>query len=440
VSGTGKKAAAERDALKRIRQSGEITMLTRNNAHCYYTYRGNPMGFEYDLAKAFADHLGVQLKVITSSRSGLIEDLRSGKGDFIAASMTITPSRKKLIAFSNEYLPIQQKLILHKENHKVKKIDDLEGKTIHVRRGTSYEERLKQLMTKGLAIKVKVHEDTPTEVFIGMVAKKEIEMTVANSNVALLNRRYYPDVKIAFPLERPQSLGWGAQKGEKELLREINEFFSDIKEDGTFEEIYEKNYANVEIFDYVDLKKYHKRLETRLPKYKPIIKRAAEKYGFDWRLIAAVIYQESHFYPNAKSLTGVKGLMQLTLNTAREVGVKDRSDPEQSIMGGVTYLRKLYDRYEDAKDPDRILIALASYNAGHRHIQDARKIAKEKNLDPNSWYALKETLPLLCYPRYYKKTRYGYCRGSEPVKYVDSILTFYDILLKKATTSHGSFK
>lgn len=413
-------------------------MLTRNNAHCYYTYRGNPVGFEYDLAKSFSDYLGVELKVITTSWVGLIEDLRNRKGDFIAASMTVTPTRKNLIDFSDEYLPIQQKVILHKENYQIRKIDDLEGKTIHVRRGTSYEERLKQLMAKGLDIKVKLHEDTPTEVFIGMVAKKEIEVTVADSNVALLNRRYYPDVKIAFPLGKPQSLGWAAQKGQKSLLKEINVFFSNINEDGTFAEIYEKYYANVETFDYVDLKKYHKRLETRLPKYEAIIKRAAEKYEFDWRMIAAVIYQESHFNPNAKSHTGVKGLMQLTLNTAREVGVKDRRDPEQSIMGGVKYLRKLYERYEDAKDPDRILIALASYNAGYRHIQDARKIAKEKNLDPNSWYTLKKTLPLLCYPKYYKKARHGYCRGSEPVKYVDRILTFYDILIKKATTSHGS--
>ncbi|MBW2143886.1 MAG: transglycosylase SLT domain-containing protein, partial [Deltaproteobacteria bacterium] len=196
--------------------------------------------------------------------------------------------------------------------------------------------------------------------------------------------------------------------------------------------IYEKYYANVEIFDYVDLKKFHIRLRTRLPKYKEMIQKAAQKHGFDWRLIAAVIYQESHFNPKARSHTGVRGLMQLTQNTAKEMGVTDRRDPAQSISGGVGYIEKLYKRYDEATNPDRLLIALASYNVGHGHILDAQKIAEEKGFNPNSWSSLQEILPLLRYPKYYKKTRYGYCRGTEPVRYVNRVLTYYDILKKEA--------
>ena len=166
--------------------------------------------------------------------------------------------------------------------------------------------------------------------------------------------------------------------------------------------------------------------------YKEIIKRAAKKYGFDWRLIASMIYQESHFDPKARSSTGVEGIMQLTKTTAGEMGIKDRLDTQQSIMGGVKYLKKLYDRYQDIQDPDRMLIALASYNVGYGHILDARKIAKERNLNPNSWAALEQVLPLLRYRKYYKKTRYGYCRGTEPVRYVNRILTYYDILKREA--------
>ena len=425
-------SCAKKSGLEEIKESGKITVITRNNAHCYYTYRDNPMGFEYDLAKAFSDYLGVSLNVITSHWEKLFDVLNGGGGDFIAASLTITPSREKLIDFSDEYLAIQQQAVIHTSNYKTRKIEDLKGKTIHVRRGTSYEERLNELKGEGLDITIQLHEDTPTEELIRMVAEKEIEVTIADSNVAFLNRRYYPDVKIAFPIEEQQSLAWAVKKGEAGLQKAINEFLKKIKEDGTFAKIYEKYYANVEIFDYVDLKKYHRRLKTRLPKYKEIIKRAAEKHGFDWRLIAAMVYQESHFNPRAKSFTGVRGMMQLTLETAKEIGIKNRLDPKQSIMGGVKYLKELYERYDGAKDPDRVLITLASYNVGHGHILDAQKIAKERNLDPNSWSSLEVILPLLRYRKYYKKTKNGYCRGTEPVRYVNRILTYYDILKREA--------
>lgn len=420
------------NALKKIRESGQITVITRNNAHCYYTYRDNPMGFEYDLARAFSDYLGVKLNVVSPPWESLIDTLNSGEGDFIAASLTITPSREDLVDFSDEYLQIQQKVLFHVNNYSIQELGDLANKTVHVRRGTSYEERLKELRKEGLNLKIKAYEDLPTEEFIRMVAQKEIEITIADSNIALLNRRYYPDIKIGFPIEEPQSLGWAVKKGGKELLEEINKFFKKIKKDGTFNRIYEKYYANVEAFDYFDLVKYHQRLEKRLPAYEKVIKKEAEKHGFDWRLIAAMIYQESHFDPKARSHTGVEGLMQLTKVTAEAMGIKNRLDPVQSIRGGVKYLKRIYDRYEEAKRPDRTLLTLAAYNVGYGHVKDAQKLAAERGLDPNSWSAVKEILPLLRYSKHYKKTEYGYCRGTEPVRYVNSILTYYDILKRDA--------
>jgi len=425
-------SCAKKSSLEEIKESGKITVITRNNAHCYYTYRDKPMGFEYDLAKAFSNHLGVSLNVVTSHWEKLFDVLNGGGGDFIAASLTNTPSREELIDFSDEYLAIQQQAVIHTSNYNTRKIEDLKGKTIHVRRGTSYEERLNELKNEGFDITIQVHEDTPTEELIRMVAEKEIEVTIADSNIALLNRRYYPDIKIAFPIEEPESLGWAVKKGETALQEKINEFFNNIKEDGTFAKIYEKYYANVEIFDYVDLKKYHRRLKTRLPKYEEIIKKASKIYGFDWRLITAMVYQESHFNPRARSFTGVRGMMQLTLETAKEIGIKNRLDPEQSIKGGVKYLKELYERYDGAKDPDRVFITLASYNVGHGHILDTQKIAKERNLDPNSWSSLEVILPLLRYPKYYKNTKNGYCRGTETVRYVNRIFTYYDILKREA--------
>ena len=423
---------AKKSALERIKEAGQITVITRNNAHCYYIYRDEPMGFEYDLAKAFSEYLGVKLKVITPHWERLIDMVNKGDGDFVAASLTITPSREELVDFSDEYLTIQQQAVIHKSNYEIQRLEDLVGRTIHVRRATSYEERLHELKGEGLDLTIEPHIDVPTEELIRMVNEKEIEVTIADSHIALLNRRYYPDVKIAFPIEEPQSLGWAVKKGEASLQNEINMFFKEVKKDGTFAKIYEKYFANVEIFDYVDMKKYHQRLNTRLPTYKDIIKNAAQKHGFDWRLIAATIYQESHFNPRAVSYTGVRGMMQLTLKTAKDMGIKNRLDPTQSIMGGVKYLRKLYDRYKDAKEPDRLLIALASYNVGHGHILDAQEIARQRDLDPNSWSSLEQILPLLRYPKYYKKTKNGYCRGTEPVRYVNRILTYYDILKREA--------
>ena len=282
-------------------------------------------------------------------------------------------------------------------------------------------------------IDIILHLDVPTEELIRQVAEKEIEITIADSNIALLNQRYYPDIRIAFPIEESQSLGWAVHKGDKKLLKKVNNFFDEIKHNGTFENIYERYYRNDTIFDYVDLKKFHKRLETRLPKYEFIIKREAKKHGFDWRMVAAVVYQESHFNPMATSYTGVRGLMQITQHTAKEMGIKNRLDPAQSVQAGVHYLAKLYNRFGEIDNPDdRLLFALASYNIGYGHVLDAQRICRIKGWNPHKWVTLKKALPLLRFEKYYKNTRNGYARGTEPVRYIERILTYYDIIKRKA--------
>jgi len=424
---------ADGGGLDRILNSGKLTVITDNNSNCYYTYRGKPMGFEYELTRAFADYLGVELEVITPEWEDMFDVLNKGKGNLIAASMTITPARKKLVDFSDQYLQIQQHVIIHKDNHKVKNIEDLAGVKVHVRNKTSYQERLLELKEDGLDIKLVLHDNVPTEELIRRVAEKEIKITVADTNIAFLNRRYYPDIRIAFPIAKKQSLGWAVKTGERKLLRKINHFFDSIKEDGTFAKIYEKYYASVKIFDYVDLKKFYRSIEIRLPKYEHVIREESDRYGFDWRLIVAVIYQESHLNPLAISYKGVRGLMQLTLITAEEMEIENRIDPKQSIAGGVKYLDKMYKLFKDIEGFDRMLYALASYNIGYGHVRDAQKIAMQNGLDPNKWLSLKRMLPLLRYREHYKKTKYGYARGTEPVRYVNRIIIYYDILRRKSS-------
>ncbi len=423
-----------KDGLTRIKKSGKLTVITDNNANCYYIYKNEPMGFQYELIKGFAEYLNVELEIITPDWHEIFDILDKNETDIIASDLTITENRLERIDFSEGYLPIQQYIITHKNNRKINELKDLSGQTIHIRGNTSYEERLQSLANEGYTFELKTNDD-PSEEFIRRVSEEEINLTVSDSHIAQLNRRYYPNIQMAFPIEEEQWLAWAVKKGNKKLLDEINSYFTKIKENGNFAKIYEKYYANIEIFDYVDLVKFHERLDTRLPKYLELIKKESEKYNFDWSLVASLIYQESHFDPNAKSYTGVRGLMQITQTTAKEMGIKNRLDPIQSIKGGTKYLNKIYKRFDDIEESERMFFTLASYNIGYGHVRDAQKIAIKEGKNPNIWDTMEEVLPLLRYRKYYKETKYGYARGTEPVRYVNRIRSYYEILRRKEIES-----
>lgn len=424
-------------SLEKIHKRGYVTLITTNGPTTYYLYREEETGFEYDLAKAFADYLGVELKVLVAEWDEMIPLLRRGKGDFIGAGLSISEEKEEVMSFSRPHFTIRHALITNKNDRTIKGLGALSGVTIHVRKNTSWEDKLKELVRDGHDLKIKLYDDVPTEELINWVAQGKITVTVADSNIALLSRRYYPDIRISYALDEKMYLGWAVRRRDGKLLSAINDFLDEIEANGLYDDLYDKYYSYIEIFDYVDIKTFHRRLQTRLPRYQEVIEKAAEKFGFDWRLIAAMIYQESHFRPDARSYTGVRGLMQLTLKTARDMGIGNRLDPEKSIYGGVRYLKHLYDRHDDIEGWDRTLLTLASYNVGPGHIEDARQLARKKGLNPNKWSSLTEVLPLLSYKRYYKKTKHGYCRGSEPIEYVKRILLYYDILKMRAVSTNS---
>jgi len=419
-------------SLEKIKERGRIIMITQNSGNTYYLYREQPMGFEYDLAVEFARYLDVDLEVLTPGWIEMFGLLDKGDGDFIAAGVAVVPSRGKSVDFSDPYLTVRQEVIVHHDNYMINNIKDLNGKTVHVRAGTSYQERLAELLGQGVKMELVLVPDVPTDELIRQVAEEEIEITVADSNVALINRIYHPDIRIAFPISSPQSLAWAVQKGDKDLLNAIDKFFTRVRTDGTLNEINNRYHDNKDTLDRFDLKAFHRKVKTHLPRYQDLIKAASQKHGFDWRFIAAMVYQESHFDPRARSYTGVRGLMQVTQRTAEEMGITNRMDPEQSILAGVGYLARLYDRFEDvASDENRLLLAVASYNVGYGHVRDAQKIAREHGLDPDSWSSLVEMLPLLGMPEFYRETRFGYARGTEPVRYVENVIAYYEILKGK---------
>jgi len=424
--------APAKSSLEQIRDRGSIVMITQNNGNTYFLYREEPAGFEYDLAAEFADYLGVDLEVVTPGWLEMFDMLDHGRGDFIAAGVTVVPSREKRVDFSDPYLTVRQEVIVHHDNFNIQGIEDLNGETVHVRAGTSYQERLAELLGEGVEMELVLVPDIPTDELIRQVADAEIDITVTDSNIALINKAYHPDIRIAFPLSEPQSLAWAVRKGNRELLEALNGFFTRIRTDGTLDEIYSRYHGDRNTLGRFDLKAFHKKVDTHLPRYRKMIKEAADRHSFDWRFIAAMIYQESHFNPRARSYTGVRGLMQVTQKTAAEMGIVNRMDPEQSIEAGVGYLASLHERFDDIEnDRDRLLYSLASYNVGYGHVRDAQKIVREHGRDPDSWSSLLEALPLLGMPEYYRETRYGYARGTEPVRYVENIMAYYDILKRK---------
>ncbi|MGD9086749.1 MAG: membrane-bound lytic murein transglycosylase MltF [Desulfobacterales bacterium] len=418
--------------LQKILKSGQMTVVTRNTADCYYLYRDQPMGFEYELSQAFAAYLGVRLEVKVVDRwHEMVKAVNHGSAAFIAASEPIMPHLQQAVVFSNGYMEVSQKIITHRKNAHIKSIADLSGKTIDVREGTAYQQRLAELKNQGIDLSIRLHADLPTEELIQKVAEGEIDFTIANSNIILINRRNFPGAVSTGSINDRLQLGWAVYPKSSELRDRINEFFKAIKESGKFDKIYQKYYGDNKDFDYVDLKAFHRRLKSRLSRYSPFIKVAANKHGFDWRLIAAQIYQESHLNPWAKSQAGARGLMQIMPATARSLGVTDLFDPVQNINAGVQHLKNLYEMYDQAEANDRLLISLAAYNIGQGHIYDARKLAKKKGLDPDKWESLAQTLPLLQYRKYYKRSKYGFCRGSEPVRYIKQILIYYDVLKRQ---------
>lgn len=418
--------------LDDIQQRGELRVLSRYSLTSYYIKGDTLAGFEYELAQLFAERLGVKLKVIVpDSLANMLQMIEDGEADLAAAGLTITEQRKSRIRFGPVYHEVTQQLVYKHGTGKPKDITDISNGHLEVVAQSSHVEQMESLKEEIPDLDWRENHELDNSGLLELVQLELIDYTVADSNEMSANQGLFPELRVAFDISEPQPLGWAMPLAEDDTLYvEVLNFFQDIEASGELDRLIEKYYGHIRRFDYVDTRAIHRRIQTHLPLYKDLFEQASEQFGFDWHLLAAMAYQESHWNPQAVSSTGVRGLMMLTRATAREMDVTDREDPEQSIFAGAGYLASIKDRLpEGIPEPDRIWFALAAYNIGLGHLEDARVITQSQGKDPNDWTHVREHLPLLSKQKWFSQTRYGYARGSEPVRYVQNIKRYLDILL-----------
>ena len=430
----------------KIKERGTLIAVVDNSSTGYFIYKGRPMGYEYDLLNRLAEDLDLTLKIkLTADIEEAFAMLNSGQADIMAYHLTVTKERSKRVTFTNAHTEVRQVLIQRKpENWRSLKVHELEqamlrnplelvGKEIYTRKGSSYSARLSNLSEEigGDIVIIEEAGQIDTETLIRRVASGEIDYTVADEDVGLINATYYPDIDAKTAISFPQNIAWAVRKNSPVFKDTINDWLGGLKASPDFNVIYNRYFKNRKsqqrrahsIFSSVN--------GVSISPYDDQLKRGADKLGMDWMLLAALVYQESKFDPKAESWVGAKGLMQLTDISSEQHGIEDPFDPEQNVRGGIAFLQYLQSFWE-ARVPDeteRLKFILASYNVGQGHVLDAVKLARKYDKDETLWenhvayYLLQKTNS-----QFYNDpvVEYGYCRGYEPVNYVSKILNRYD--------------
>lgn len=417
--------------LEAVLASGKLHMVSRNGPTTYYEGPNGLVGFEYALAKRFADRLGVELVIHDEEDLGrMLDAVRDHKMHFAAAGLAVTDKRQQKVRFASPYMEVTQQLIYKAGTPKPSSIEDLIGKNIVVIGNSSHSENLRLLQRDYPELTWSERNDVEMLDLLELVHSGEVEYTIVDSNAYELSESLYPRARIAFNIKEAEQLAWAFTPGHDDsLFKEAEKFFSDMETLALIKDTTEAYYGHLGKLDYSGALVFSKRLDSRLPKWKQKLQDAAATYDLDWQLLAALSYQESHWNPKAKSRTGVRGFMMLTLNTAKDVGVSNRLNADQSILGGAKYFRSIYNRIPDRiADPDRTWLALAAYNIGLGHLEDARILTEHHGGNPDKWTDVSENLLLLSKRKYYKFTKHGYARGWEAVGYVQNIRNFHTII------------
>lgn len=417
--------------LDQVLETGELRVVTRDSPTAYTMGPNGPSGPEFDLVQAFADDLGVALVIEpVASISEVLPKLISGEAHMAAAGLSITESRREYLNFGHPYEAVDVHLIYKLGTGKPRSLDDIIGRSIEVMAGSSHVDILAALQTSYPELSWTENADIEVAELLTKVAMGEIDFTVADSPDFDIQRHFYPDLRIALDLDVSDPVAWGFPKDNADsLLARADDFLISANRNGLLAQVHDRYYGYTKKFDYVGTRNFIRHYRNRLPRYRDMFEQAGAEWGVDWRLLAAIGYQESHWRAQAVSPTGVRGIMMLTRATAEYLGLDDRRDPASSIAGGAQYFARQTERVADTvAEPDRTWMALAAYNVGFNHIKDARTIVEWQGGDPDTWLDISEALPLLSQRKWYSRVPYGYARGWEPVLYVNNIRAYYNIL------------
>ncbi|WP_114417213.1 membrane-bound lytic murein transglycosylase MltF [Marinospirillum perlucidum] len=420
------------DPLEEVLQKGHLKVALRSSPAVFYEHREGHAGFEYELVKAFADHLGVELKIVMADSQQEMEQLlENGEVDMVAGGLGRTRLLDERFTLTNPLLETAQMVVYRRGHYRPKAWEDIEETTdLAVLSDSRQAEVLRQQQQENPGLSwIETHDLAVTDL-LKLVQDGELDYALVSAQDFNLNRFFFPRVGVAFDANAEASLVWMLPEAAEnsQLASAVNGFIVYADSVGKIEEVRERYYRHEKHLEYVGAPLFLRHVRNRLPRYEDHFKMAAQKQELDWLLLAAVGFQESHWRQNAVSPTGVRGLMMLTRRTAGELGV-DRLDPFQSIEGGARYLRHLYDRIPDQiQGEDRLYMALAAYNVGYGHMEDARRIAESRGYDPDRWEDVAKNLPLLTQRKWYSRTRFGYARGNEPVAYVENIRRYLEIL------------
>jgi peptidoglycan lytic transglycosylase F len=431
--------------LKEIKEAGVLRVITTYSPTGYFLYKGQTMGFEYELSKRLANQLGVRLEIVLAKNvDSVIPMLNRGDGDIIALGYTIMANRKEEVSFTDPYLITYQTLVQRKPKNwrkmtvdNIKKqlatdIVDLIGDTVSVRKNSSYYQRVKELSNQlGDTIYINILPgEMVDEDIIKMVSEGKIKYTVIDNNKASINKSYFPNIDISTPVSLSQRIAWAVRKDSPELLAIINKGLKSIKKTPDYNVIYKKYFKNRRKFNQRLNSEYFTETTGKISKYDDLVKKYSKSLGWDWRLVKSLIYQESKFNEGNESWAGAEGLMQLMPATAKELGVVDPNDPEQNIKAGTKYLNRMYDYWDNIPDSiQRIKFAMASFNSGYGHIKDAQNLAKKYQKDTLNWDNGVDVFVLnLSKPKYYNDpvVKFGYARGREPYNYIIEIFDRYN--------------
>lgn len=426
------------DMLTVVKANGELRVLTRPNPTTYYEGPAGPAGFEYDLARGFAESLDVRLRIVTApSTDAVLTALQRGDAHLAAAGVKATAENRARARFGPIYQTVREQLVYRRGTTPPQTLTDAAGKRFRVAAQTSHAATLIRLRNHYPELSWQEGTSMATNELLHEVWKQAIDYTIVDSHEMAVSQSLYPELRIAFDVGEPRYLAWAFPlQADTSLYLAALRYLNRIRSNGKLEQLFERYYGHVEEFDYVGTRRFLSHARQRLPKYQQYFEAAAERYDLDWRLLAALGYQESHWNPKAVSPTGVRGIMMLTRDTAKHVGVKNRLSAKQSIHGGARYFAALKTRIsDDVVEPDRTWFALAAYNVGPGHLEDARLLAKQAGASPNRWLNVKKFLPLLSQPQWYNKTRHGYARGTEPVNHVQNVRRYYDLLVREEARS-----